>query len=120
MILEVVTKNFKDHLILGEEGGLIGDSSSEYLWCIDPLGLGPHSVPILVWWVFNIVGCFVEPLFVVLDMLSNFLDCFLNQCIKPVHLSSVVHFIDLEGDSSVYYYILAKKSFSIIIDMQIV
>ncbi|KAM3228055.1 hypothetical protein ACQJBY_059658 [Aegilops geniculata] len=37
VILEVVTKNFKDHLILGEEGGLIGDSLSEYLWCIDPL-----------------------------------------------------------------------------------
>ncbi|CAD6251744.1 unnamed protein product [Miscanthus lutarioriparius] len=37
VILEVVTKNFKDHLILGEEGGLIGDSQSEYLWCIDPL-----------------------------------------------------------------------------------
>ncbi|XP_028062526.1 phosphatase IMPL1, chloroplastic-like isoform X1 [Camellia sinensis] len=36
-ILEVVTKNFKDHLILGEEGGLIGNSSSDYLWCIDPL-----------------------------------------------------------------------------------
>lgn len=38
-ILEVVKKNFSDHLILGEEGGLIGDSSSDYLWCIDPLGL---------------------------------------------------------------------------------
>ena len=38
-ILEVVKKNFKDHLILGEEGGVRGDSSSEYLWCIDPLGL---------------------------------------------------------------------------------
>ncbi|AQK60393.1 Phosphatase IMPL1, chloroplastic [Zea mays] len=37
VILEVVTKNFKDHLILGEEGGLVGDSLSEYLWCIDPL-----------------------------------------------------------------------------------
>ncbi|XP_047307940.1 phosphatase IMPL1, chloroplastic [Impatiens glandulifera] len=36
-ILEVVRRNFKDHLILGEEGGLIGDSSSDYLWCIDPL-----------------------------------------------------------------------------------
>ncbi|XP_023520115.1 phosphatase IMPL1, chloroplastic [Cucurbita pepo subsp. pepo] len=36
-ILEVVRKNFKDHLILGEEGGVIGDSSSDYLWCIDPL-----------------------------------------------------------------------------------
>ncbi|XP_065852489.1 phosphatase IMPL1, chloroplastic [Euphorbia lathyris] len=36
-ILEVVKKNFGDHLILGEEGGVIGDKSSDYLWCIDPL-----------------------------------------------------------------------------------
>ncbi|KAJ0975774.1 hypothetical protein J5N97_017739 [Dioscorea zingiberensis] len=36
-ILEVVRKNFSGHLILGEEGGLIGDTNSEYLWCIDPL-----------------------------------------------------------------------------------
>lgn len=36
-ILEIVRKNFPDHLILGEEGGIIGDSSSDYLWCIDPL-----------------------------------------------------------------------------------
>ncbi|XP_077244531.1 myo-inositol monophosphatase like 1 [Tasmannia lanceolata] len=36
-ILEVIRKNFKDHLILGEEGGLIGDTTSDYLWCIDPL-----------------------------------------------------------------------------------
>ncbi|MED6121919.1 Phosphatase impl1, chloroplastic [Stylosanthes scabra] len=36
-ILEVVKKNFEDHLILGEEGGIIGDASSDYLWCIDPL-----------------------------------------------------------------------------------
>ncbi|PSS02621.1 Phosphatase [Actinidia chinensis var. chinensis] len=36
-ILEVIRKNFTDHLILGEEGGLIGNSSSDYLWCIDPL-----------------------------------------------------------------------------------
>ncbi|KAL1538453.1 Phosphatase impl1, chloroplastic [Salvia divinorum] len=36
-ILNVVKKNFQDHLILGEEGGIIGDSSSDYLWCIDPL-----------------------------------------------------------------------------------
>ncbi|KAG2688079.1 hypothetical protein I3760_09G077200 [Carya illinoinensis] len=36
-ILEVVRKNFGDHLILGEEGGVIGDTSSDYLWCIDPL-----------------------------------------------------------------------------------
>lgn len=38
-ILDVVRKNFPDHLILGEEGGIIGDSSSGYLWCIDPLGM---------------------------------------------------------------------------------
>ncbi|XP_022715455.1 phosphatase IMPL1, chloroplastic isoform X2 [Durio zibethinus] len=36
-ILEVVKRNFGDHLILGEEGGIIGDNSSDYLWCIDPL-----------------------------------------------------------------------------------
>ncbi|XP_028759280.1 phosphatase IMPL1, chloroplastic [Neltuma alba] len=36
-ILQVVKKHFKDHLILGEEGGVIGDSASDYLWCIDPL-----------------------------------------------------------------------------------
>lgn len=38
-ILEVVKRNFGDHLILGEEGGIIGNTSSDYLWCIDPLGL---------------------------------------------------------------------------------
>ncbi|KVI03136.1 Inositol monophosphatase [Cynara cardunculus var. scolymus] len=38
-ILSVVRKNFPDHLILGEEGSVIGDSSSDYLWCIDPLVL---------------------------------------------------------------------------------
>lgn len=37
VILEVVKANFKDHLILGEEGGIIGDTNSDYLWCIDPL-----------------------------------------------------------------------------------
>ncbi|PON45573.1 Inositol monophosphatase [Parasponia andersonii] len=36
-ILEEVKKNFGDHLILGEEGGIIGETASEYLWCIDPL-----------------------------------------------------------------------------------
>lgn len=43
-ILEVVRKNFGDHLILGEEGGLIGDTSSDYLWCIDPLGMALLSI----------------------------------------------------------------------------
>lgn len=36
-IQEVVRGKFKDHLILGEEGGFTGDPTSEYLWCIDPL-----------------------------------------------------------------------------------
>ncbi|XP_025643893.1 phosphatase IMPL1, chloroplastic isoform X2 [Arachis hypogaea] len=36
-ILEIVNKNFEDHLILGEEGGIIGDAASDYLWYIDPL-----------------------------------------------------------------------------------
>ncbi|KAK9093603.1 hypothetical protein Syun_028514 [Stephania yunnanensis] len=37
VILGVVKKNFEEHLILGEEGGIIGNTSSDYLWCIDPL-----------------------------------------------------------------------------------
>lgn len=37
--MDVVKENFRDHLVLGEEGGIIGDTSSDYLWCIDPLGL---------------------------------------------------------------------------------
>lgn len=28
---------FPDHLILGEEGGVIGSGESDYLWCIDPV-----------------------------------------------------------------------------------
>lgn len=47
-ILDVVRKNFQDHLILGEEGGIIGDSSSDYLWCIDPLGLGQKNLLLLL------------------------------------------------------------------------
>lgn len=43
-ILEVVKKNFADHLVLGEEGGIVGDAASDYLWCIDPLGLGFQSM----------------------------------------------------------------------------
>ncbi|KAL7212881.1 hypothetical protein ACSBR2_015554 [Camellia fascicularis] len=33
-----IINQLEDHLILGEEGGLIGNSSSDYLWCIDPSG----------------------------------------------------------------------------------
>ncbi|KAH7292683.1 hypothetical protein KP509_29G080800 [Ceratopteris richardii] len=36
-ILELVNSKCPDHLILGEEGGVSGDSSSPFLWCIDPL-----------------------------------------------------------------------------------
>lgn len=35
--LQVITRHFPNHAILGEEGGVSGDTSSEYLWCIDPL-----------------------------------------------------------------------------------
>lgn len=35
--LAVITSAFPDHAILGEEGGVTGDTASEYLWCIDPL-----------------------------------------------------------------------------------
>lgn len=37
-ILEVLRDKFPGHLVLGEEGGVSGDATSEYLWCIDPLG----------------------------------------------------------------------------------
>ncbi|CAM6071794.1 unnamed protein product [Sphagnum tenellum] len=36
-ILEVLRDKFPGHLVLGEEGGVSGDATSEYLWCIDPL-----------------------------------------------------------------------------------
>jgi myo-inositol-1(or 4)-monophosphatase len=36
-VLAVVRAAFPSHAVLGEEGGVSGDVSSEYLWCIDPL-----------------------------------------------------------------------------------
>ena len=36
-ILAVLRKHFPSHAILGEEGGVTGDTDSEYLWCVDPL-----------------------------------------------------------------------------------
>ena len=36
-ILAVLRKHFPTHAILGEEGGVTGDTNSEYLWCVDPL-----------------------------------------------------------------------------------
>lgn len=36
-ILSIIREAFPDHAVLGEEGGVSGDTSSEYLWCVDPL-----------------------------------------------------------------------------------
>jgi myo-inositol-1(or 4)-monophosphatase len=33
----VIRAAFPQHAILGEEGGVTGDTSSDYLWCVDPL-----------------------------------------------------------------------------------
>jgi myo-inositol-1(or 4)-monophosphatase len=35
--LAVIREACPEHAILGEEGGVSGDTSSDYLWCIDPL-----------------------------------------------------------------------------------
>jgi myo-inositol-1(or 4)-monophosphatase len=37
IILEVLNRHFPSHAILAEESGTLGQSSSEYLWAIDPL-----------------------------------------------------------------------------------
>ena len=36
-ILQVLRAAFPDHALMGEEGGVSGNPSSDYLWCIDPL-----------------------------------------------------------------------------------
>mmetsp|Transcript_31429 Transcript_31429/g.70002 ORF Transcript_31429/g.70002 Transcript_31429/m.70002 type:complete len:160 (+) Transcript_31429:48-527(+) len=36
-VLNVLRSSFPSHAVLGEEGGVSGDTSSEYLWCVDPL-----------------------------------------------------------------------------------
>ena len=36
-MLAVVQRAFPGHAVLGEEGGVSGDVSSDFLWCIDPL-----------------------------------------------------------------------------------
>lgn len=36
-VLAVIRGAFPNHAVLGEEGGVFGDTSSEYLWCVDPL-----------------------------------------------------------------------------------
>lgn len=36
-ILAVLRAAYPGHAILGEEGGVSGDTASDYLWCVDPL-----------------------------------------------------------------------------------
>ncbi|KXZ46610.1 IMPase [Gonium pectorale] len=36
-ILGVLRSHFPDHALLGEEGGVSGNTASEFLWCVDPL-----------------------------------------------------------------------------------
>jgi myo-inositol-1(or 4)-monophosphatase len=36
-ILAAIREAYPDHALLGEEGGVSGDTSSEYLWVVDPL-----------------------------------------------------------------------------------
>lgn len=35
--VKTIQEAFPGHAILGEEGGVLGDVNSDYLWCIDPL-----------------------------------------------------------------------------------
>lgn len=36
-VLDVIRKHYPNHAVLGEEGGVSGDVTSEYLWVVDPL-----------------------------------------------------------------------------------
>ena len=61
--LQVLRAHFPSHAILGEEGGVSGDTSSGLLWCVDPLDGTTnfsHQYPAfsgrargvcLLWWV---------------------------------------------------------------------
>jgi len=40
---QVITEAFPEHAILGEEGGVSGDTASEYLWCARLGRWAPHS-----------------------------------------------------------------------------
>ena len=47
--LQVLRAAFPDHALLGEEGGISGETSSDYLWCIDPLDVGTlTNLPVLL------------------------------------------------------------------------
>ena len=36
-VLAAIRASFPNHAVLGEEGGVSGDTGSDYLWCVDPL-----------------------------------------------------------------------------------
>ncbi|KXZ47648.1 hypothetical protein GPECTOR_34g807 [Gonium pectorale] len=36
-VVSAIRAAFPSHAVLGEEGGVLGDVKSEYLWCVDPL-----------------------------------------------------------------------------------
>ncbi|GIL65064.1 hypothetical protein Vafri_18924 [Volvox africanus] len=36
-VVGALREAFPDHAVLGEEGGVLGDVKSDYLWCVDPL-----------------------------------------------------------------------------------
>ncbi|GJP48377.1 hypothetical protein CLOM_g7670 [Closterium sp. NIES-68] len=36
-VVAEILRRFPSHLLLGEEGGVTGDASSPFLWCVDPL-----------------------------------------------------------------------------------
>ncbi|KAG2435228.1 hypothetical protein HXX76_007310 [Chlamydomonas incerta] len=37
VVVAAIRAAFPNHAVLGEEGGVLGDVSSDYLWCVDPL-----------------------------------------------------------------------------------
>ena len=37
VITDTLLKSYRDHCIIGEEGGVIGNPDSEYQWVIDPI-----------------------------------------------------------------------------------
>nr|AEM89399.1 inositol monophosphatase [Chlamydomonas reinhardtii] len=68
-VLAVLRKHYPRHALLGEEGGVSGDTDSSYLWCVDPLDGTTnfaHSYPAfavsvgVVRGVTPVAGCVVE------------------------------------------------------------
>lgn len=68
-VLAVLRQHFPGHALLGEEGGVSGDTASPYLWCVDPLDGTTnfaHSYPAfavsvgVVRGAMPVAGCVVE------------------------------------------------------------